>query len=95
MFPNMASVSERLVTYIQKNIDASTYRLEAKEVASNFTTEVFTLSALNIKSDSFENPNSSFKTISNKMFAGTGFITNITWTLMIVDPPLLEFIGTR
>ncbi|XP_044733625.1 uncharacterized protein LOC123296228 [Chrysoperla carnea] len=95
MFPNMASVSERLVAYIQQNIDASTRSLEAKEVASNFTTEVFTLSALNIKSDSFENPNSSFKTISNKMFVGTGFFTNITWTLMIVDPPLLEFIGTR
>ncbi|XP_044733626.1 uncharacterized protein LOC123296229 [Chrysoperla carnea] len=95
MFPNMESVSKRFVAYIQQNINASNNKLEAKEVASNFTTEVFTLAALNIKSDSFENPNSSFKTIANTMFESSGIQGFITWMLMTVDPPLLELIGTR
>lgn len=95
MFPNMESVSKRFLAYLQQNIDASNNSLQARDIASNFTTEVFTLAALNIKSDSFENPNSSFKTIANTMFEASGIQGFITWMLMTVDPPLLELLGTR
>ncbi|XP_044742868.1 cytochrome P450 6a2-like [Chrysoperla carnea] len=95
MFPNMLSVSERLISYIQQNIDSSKNIIEAKDLSTNFATEVFTLAALNIKSDSFENPNSQFKTIAGDLLAGSHLKLFITWTLTIVDPALAVLLRIR
>lgn len=94
LFPLIDNVSNNLVKYINKHIEANNPTFELKELCTKTTLENVAISAFGLEAKCFDNPNSEFRQLADK-FLSPGGLQAYKMTLVNILPWLSKVFSLK